>query len=113
MSVLATVHAPTMREQLERLAYLWLWEKIDKRQAAAVLVALEAAGLLATDDPGTHFADLVLGIRERDGIETGDLHWSEVLPDATGSGEMREAQALDAAMIRIENALDALCGRTS
>ncbi len=85
MSLLCTVFAPTSRDQIERLAYHRLWEKIDNRQAATVLMVLEQHGRIISADPGTHFADLVLAVRDRD---DGD----------------------DAAQTRVDAALDALVG---
>lgn len=114
MSLLALTFAPTTRDQVERAAYLRLWGKVDDASLPGLLAAMRQLGKirLEGDEAAKHFEDLVIGITQRDGIESGDLHWCQVLPEATGSGEMREAQALDAAETRVENALDALCGRT-
>lgn len=85
MSLLCTVFAPTTRDQIERLGYHRLWDKIDNRQAATVLMVLAQHGRIISTDPGTHFADLVLAIEARD---EGD----------------------EAAQARVDAALDALVG---
>jgi hypothetical protein len=54
------------------------------------------------------FEDLVEGIVLRDGIEAGTMHWSQALPDATGTD--RDTQALETARTRIADALRILTG---
>jgi hypothetical protein len=110
MSLLAIVHAPTLRDQIERLAYWQIWGRITTQQAGTVLVLLQTDGHIPAALDGTqlgdHYVDLVLGIRQRDGIEGGDVHPDEIGPEFHGD----DIAALNAAKQRVEDALTALVG---
>jgi hypothetical protein len=57
------------------------------------------------------FEELCRAVDLRDGVQSGSVHWSEVVPDASGID--RDGQALDAARTFVELALDRLTGGAS
>lgn len=85
MSILTTVWAPRLRDQMERLAYWRLLGEIDAEMAVRILDVLQGGGMLAADDPHAHFAALVSAIRVRDGgDETAQARVDAALDELTG-----------------------------
>jgi hypothetical protein len=95
----------TLRDLLERLAYQVLNGNICDDHLPAVLDQL---GALCLTDRMACFEELIDAIVLRDGLERGEIHWCQVIPEATG--RERDQQALDAACIRVDDALAALVG---
>lgn len=101
------VPAATAAELLERLAGQALNDRIPDCCLPAVL--RELAPALDDDDKRLDaFEDLCEGIVLRDGLEAGTIHWSQAMPEATGSE--RTTQALEDARTRIRDALATLTG---
>jgi len=92
-----------IRDQLERLAHWVLNEHVtytDLHQLLTELTDLDEHTTMA------RFIDLVDAVTIDDAYQRGLLHWSEIIPDATGRD--RDEQAADACRVPVDLALDAL-----